>query len=68
MGLTNTAKASKEDHELSAELFEKIPAWLNEGKIKPNTVKLFDSLDSINEGFDLYRNGKISSFKIVYKV
>ncbi|THX00844.1 NAD(P)-binding protein [Aureobasidium pullulans] len=60
--------ASVEDHELSAELFEKLPSWLEDGTIKPNNVKLFDSLDSIHEGFDMHRNGKISSFKIVYKV
>ncbi|THY09689.1 NAD(P)-binding protein [Aureobasidium pullulans] len=60
--------ASVDDHELSAELFEKLPAWLEDGTIKPNNVKLFDNLDSIHEGFDMHRNGKISSFKIVYKV
>ncbi|KAH0276597.1 NAD(P)-binding protein, partial [Aureobasidium melanogenum] len=60
--------ASVDDHELSVELFEKLPTWLEQGKIKPNNVKLFDSLDSIHEGFDLHRQGKISSFKIVYKV
>jgi len=59
--------ASTDDHELSAELFEKLPSWLEEGKIKPNKVKLMD-LDSIHEGFDMHRQGKISSFKIVYKV
>ncbi|KAI5268197.1 NAD(P)-binding protein [Aureobasidium subglaciale] len=59
--------ASIDDHELSAELFEKLPAWLEQGKIKPNNVKLFDSLDSIHDGFAMHRDGKISSFKIVYK-
>lgn len=66
--LTKELQASVEDHELSAELFEKLPSWLEDGTIKPNNVKLFDSLDSIHEGFDMHRNGKISSFKIVYKV
>jgi hypothetical protein len=60
-------QASVDDHELSAELFEKLPSWLEEGKIKPNNVKLMD-LDSIHDGFDMHRQGKISSFKIVYKV
>jgi hypothetical protein len=59
-------QASVDDHELSAELFEKLPSWLEQGKIKPNNVKLMD-LDSIYEGFDMHRQGKISSFKIVYK-
>lgn len=60
-------QASVDDHELSAELFENLPSWLEEGKIKPNKVKLMD-LDSIHGGFDMHRQGKISSFKIVYKV
>ncbi|KAI4728875.1 NAD(P)-binding protein [Aureobasidium sp. EXF-10728] len=59
--------ASTDDHELSAELFEKLPSWLEQGKIKPNNVKMLD-LDDIHEGFDMHRQGKISSFKIVYKV
>ncbi|KAI5235698.1 NAD(P)-binding protein [Aureobasidium subglaciale] len=60
--------ASVDDHELAAELFAKLPFWLEQGAIKPNNVKLFDTLDSIHEGFGMYRDGKISSFKIVYKV
>ena len=66
--LTDQLQASVDDHELSAELFEKLPSWLEDGTIKPNNVKLFDSLDSIHEGFGMHRDGKISSFKIVYKV
>jgi NADPH:quinone reductase-like Zn-dependent oxidoreductase len=61
------SQASVDDHELSAELFEKLPSWLEQGKIKPSNVKLMD-LESIHEGFDMHRQGKISSFKIVYKV
>ena len=60
-------QASIDDHELSAELFEKLPSWLEQGKIKPNNVKLM-KLDDIHQGFDMHRQGKISSFKIVYEV
>lgn len=57
-----------DDHELSAELFEKIPGWLSEGKLKANNVKSLKGLDAVDEGFAIHRDGKISSFKIVYAI
>ncbi|KAF2649134.1 GroES-like protein [Lophiostoma macrostomum CBS 122681] len=60
--------ASKDDHELSAELFDKLPTWLDEGKIKPNTPGVRKGLDAIPQGFQEYRDGKISAYKIVYEL
>ncbi|KAH2154440.1 hypothetical protein KXW37_001321, partial [Aspergillus fumigatus] len=57
---------NKEDHELSAKFFEKLPELLSSGVIKPNTPKLFEGLDSMPEGFQEYRDGFISNYKIVY--
>ncbi|KAK2766977.1 hypothetical protein FQN54_006294 [Arachnomyces sp. PD_36] len=58
-----------EDHEMCTEFFEKLPSWLESGKIKPNTPKVFDGgLDVVPEGFQEYRDGKISGYKIVYKL
>lgn len=61
-------QASKEDHELSAELFEKIPGWLSDGTLRANNVKSLKGLDAVDEGFAMHRDGKISSFKIVYSL
>ncbi|OQE44389.1 hypothetical protein PENCOP_c002G02378 [Penicillium coprophilum] len=58
--------ASKEDHELSSELFEKLPAWLEKGTLKPSHPKSYQSLESVPKGFQEYRDGKISAYKIVY--
>jgi hypothetical protein len=58
----------KEDHELSAKFFEELPKLLSSGVIKPNTPMLFGGLDSVPKGFQEYREGVISNYKIVYKV
>lgn len=59
----------EEDHLLVAALFAKMPQLLRDGKIKPNNVKLFDGgLGSVTEGFQQYRDGKISGYKIVYSM
>ncbi|KAL4801201.1 chaperonin 10-like protein [Aspergillus unguis] len=60
--------ASKEDHELSSELFEKMPGWLKSGTVKPNQPKVYRGLDAVPEGFQEYRDGKISAYKIVYEL
>lgn len=60
---------NKEDHELSREFFEKLSSWLESGKIKPNTPKLRNGgLDAVPDGFQEYRDGNISAYKIVYKL
>ena len=64
----NGFKPNKDDHELVADLFEKLPAWLDEGKIKPNTPSVKKGLDAVPEGFQEYRDGKISAYKIVYEL
>ncbi|KAM0554935.1 hypothetical protein ACHAPJ_006671 [Fusarium lateritium] len=57
------------NHELAASLFEGLPELLSSGKIKPNTSKLDESgLDGVPRGFQEYRDGKISNYKIVYKI
>ncbi|KAL2801529.1 hypothetical protein BJX63DRAFT_438749 [Aspergillus granulosus] len=56
--------ASKEDHELASELFEKLPDWLGQGTVKPGHPKVLRGLDAVSEGFQGYRDGKISAYKI----
>jgi hypothetical protein len=58
----------KEDHELSAKFFDALPKLLSTGAIKPNNPKLFEGLESVTKGFQEYRDGVISNYKIVYKV
>jgi NADPH:quinone reductase-like Zn-dependent oxidoreductase len=60
--------ASKEDHQIGVELFEKIPQLLKEGKLVPNQVKLLKGLESVPEGFQMHREGKLSGEKIVYAI
>ncbi|KAF3052480.1 hypothetical protein E8E11_010657 [Didymella keratinophila] len=59
--------ANKDDHNLAAELFKKLPNWLEDGTVKPNKTKVLKPLnDKLLEGFQEYRDGKISGYKIVY--
>lgn len=60
--------ANESDHKLSAELFEKLPQWLEDGTIKANNPKVLKGLEKVPEGFQEYRDGKISGYKIVYEV
>ncbi|KAJ1569764.1 hypothetical protein HK405_004493 [Cladochytrium tenue] len=60
--------ANAEDHELCAELYEKLPRWIEEGKLRPNYVLLLKGLDKVAEGFELHRRGRISAQKVVYEV
>jgi hypothetical protein len=64
----NAPQASKDDHELASELFQNLPTWLESGTIKPSVPKLLDGLESVPVGFQEYRDGKISGYKIVYKL
>lgn len=66
--LTQDTQASKEDHELSSELFENLPLWLNEGKVRPNKPKVLKGLGAVTQGFQEYRDGAISAYKIVYEL
>ncbi|RAL17652.1 zinc-binding alcohol dehydrogenase family protein [Aspergillus homomorphus CBS 101889] len=58
--------ASKDDHALAAELFAKLSSWLEEGALKPSTPRILHGLDAVPQGFQEYRDGKISAYKIVY--
>lgn len=59
---------NEDDHKLSAELFEKLPQWLENGTIKPSKYKVLKGLNKMHEGFQEYRDGKISGYKIVYEL
>lgn len=65
---TNIIQASKADHELCTELFEKVPEWLGKGVVKPSNPMVLSGLDKVGKGFQEYRDGKISAYKIVYEV
>lgn len=57
------------DHAVSAEFFEALPKLITEGKIKPNATKVYTGgLDDVSKGFQEYRDGKISGYKIVYQL
>ncbi|KAH7203021.1 chaperonin 10-like protein [Fusarium oxysporum] len=57
------------DYKLAAGYFHELPGLVSSGQIKPNTSKLVGSgLDSVPQGFQEYRDGKISNYKIVYRI
>ncbi|KAJ5351915.1 hypothetical protein N7452_000889 [Penicillium brevicompactum] len=60
--------ASQEDHDLASELFQNLPSWLAQGRVKPNKTKVFHGLDSVAQGFQEFRDGGVSAYKIVYEV
>ncbi|KAE9566914.1 hypothetical protein CGMCC3_g16934 [Colletotrichum fructicola] len=61
--------AHEADHKLGTEFFEKLPGWVEEGKIKPNKAKVIPGgLDGVSKGFQEYRDGNISATKLVYKL
>lgn len=60
--------ANKDDHELAGELFERLPKWLEEGVVRPNSQRVKRGLDKVGEGWQEYREGRVSGYKIVYEV
>ncbi|KAJ4344963.1 hypothetical protein N0V95_006076 [Ascochyta clinopodiicola] len=60
--------AHEADHKLASELFENLPKWLEDGTIKPSQPKVLKGLEKVPEGFQEYRDGKISGYKIVYAI
>ncbi|RBR15372.1 uncharacterized protein FIESC28_07386 [Fusarium coffeatum] len=48
--------ASEEDHKLGIEFNDKLPGWIDEGKIKPNKPKVLGGLDAIPQGFQEHRD------------
>ncbi|KAE8393525.1 putative zinc-binding dehydrogenase family oxidoreductase [Aspergillus alliaceus] len=60
--------ASKDDHDLASDLFEKLPEWLENKTVKPNQPRILKGLHSVLEGFQEYREGKVSAYKIVYEL
>ncbi|KAI5465598.1 zinc-binding dehydrogenase family oxidoreductase [Mariannaea sp. PMI_226] len=61
--------ANEADHELASSFCESLPTYIEEGKIKPNAVKILPGgLDAVETGFQEHREGKISALKLVYEV
>jgi len=59
--------ASIEDHELSAELYQKTPGWLKDGTLQTNPSKVLPGgLSAVPGGFQMLRDNKIAGFKLVY--
>ncbi|KAI8667066.1 PKS-ER domain-containing protein [Fusarium sp. Ph1] len=64
----NLFPASEEDHQLASEFYEELPGLLSENKIRPNTPWVINGFNGIPEGFQAYRDGKISGYKVVYNL
>jgi hypothetical protein len=61
-------QVSKDDHELARDLFERLSAWLENGTVKTNQPRSLKGLGRVSEGFQEYRDGKISAYKLVYEI
>ncbi|KAI9834532.1 MAG: hypothetical protein M1819_002908 [Sarea resinae] len=57
-------------HDLSAEFFDALPRLLEDGKLRPQRVKDMGPLTgpSLEEAFEMNRNGKISNAKLCFLV
>ncbi|KAH0440699.1 hypothetical protein CcaCcLH18_02369 [Colletotrichum camelliae] len=61
--------AHEEDHNLGTEFFEKLPGWVEDGKIRPSRPTLIPGgLDGVIKGFQQHRDGNVSATKLVYKL
>ncbi|KAI4602495.1 hypothetical protein KJ359_009739 [Pestalotiopsis sp. 9143b] len=60
--------ASDFDHEICVDFFKKLPDWLRDGKLRASVPSLKHGLDSVADGFQEYRDGKISGYKLVYRI
>ncbi|KAF4467831.1 zinc-binding oxidoreductase [Fusarium albosuccineum] len=60
---TNLFPASEEDHQLASEFNQKLPELLARQMIRPNNPLAMHGFDRITEGFQAYRDGKISGYK-----
>jgi len=69
LGPTSNYPASPEDRAHMAAFLKKVPALIKEGKIRPNSVKVWQGgLGGIPDGLQFMREGKVSAEKIVYRV
>jgi hypothetical protein len=59
---------NEEDQDLVAELFEKIPIWIEQGVFKGNQTRVLEGLESVGRGFQMFRDGEVSGFKVVYRL
>jgi NADPH:quinone reductase-like Zn-dependent oxidoreductase len=59
---------NQEDQDLVAELFGMIPGWVEQGVFKGNKARVLEGLGSVEKGFQMFRDGEVSGFKIVYKL
>lgn len=61
--------ANKDDHRISAEIFDALPSLIQKGKIAPNKTKVYTGgLSDVDKGFQEHRDGQISGYKIVYQL
>lgn len=64
-----TVAVRKEDRDLSHELYRNLPSWLENGTMTPNKPRIVEGgLEGVEKGFELYRSGKISGEKVVYRI
>ncbi|KAK7422352.1 hypothetical protein QQX98_001631 [Neonectria punicea] len=66
---TSSVLASQAVDERGAEFCEKLPALIEEGKIKPTDIRVVPGgLEGVAAGFQEHRDGKISATKLVYEL
>lgn len=66
---TNVFTTFKDQKEFASKWYRIIGKWVDEGKFKPNNVKVVPGgLDGVAEGMDLLKNNKVNAVKLVYRI
>ncbi|KAJ3191078.1 hypothetical protein HK101_008101 [Irineochytrium annulatum] len=61
--------AIPEDYAHASDFYRRLEAYLEEGKIVPNKVRLVEGgLEGVQKGFEIMKSGKLSAEKIVFKI
>ncbi len=57
------------DEEFAKKWYKLYGKWTDEGKFKPNKVKIIPGgLDGVAEGMELLKNNKVNAVKLVYVI
>ncbi|KAJ3169715.1 hypothetical protein HK101_011439 [Irineochytrium annulatum] len=67
--LGQVVDVNEKDFNLTRETYRKLTTMMEDGRIKPNRVRLLEGgLEAVAAGLEMMRAGKVSGEKIVYKI
>ena len=66
---TNVFESFKGDRDFAHKWYRIIGRWVDEGKFKPNNVRIVDGgLDGVAKGMEMLENNKVNAVKLVYRI